>query len=379
MSVVAIVQARMGSRRLPGKVARELADRPLLRLMLDRAAGARSLDRIVVATSDREADDRVVEIAGAAGVDTVRGPEDDVLARYELVLDADPGVEHVVRLTGDCPLIDPTVIDAVVSEHLAADADYTSNTLVRTYPDGLDVEAVRGSALRDAAREGEGPATREHVTPFVYRRPERFAVRHHRGPRLLGDERWTVDTADDLVWLRRIVAAVDDPVAATWQELLTHVGERATPWTPVHLRPAVEADRERLLAWRNDPEAVATSGSGRPVERAEHDRWFAALLTGGASRLWIAERAGLPVGQVRVDVRTGIGTVSIAVDRDHRGQGLGGAMLAALERRLQADAQVVELHAFVRPDNAPSRALFAGAGYDLDAEVDGLLRYRLVR
>ena len=200
VSTLVVVQARAGSTRLPGKVLMPVGGRPMLAFMLARLESVRC-DDLVVATSTDGRDDAVAEVAAAAGVSVVRGSESDVLARFVAALDAHPA-DVVVRLTADCPLIDPAVVNEAIAVRAATGADYASNTLVRTYPDGLDVEVLTADALRAAAAEAVDPVEREHVTPFVYRRPERFRLAAVVGPEPLGDLRWTVDTADDLDRIR---------------------------------------------------------------------------------------------------------------------------------------------------------------------------------
>lgn len=226
-TTLAVVQARMGSTRLPGKVLADLGGRPVLQLMLERLARAH-VDHLVVATSDLPGDDPVADLAGRLGVDVVRGPEADVLARFLVALDRFPA-DDVVRLTADCPLADPLIVDSAIGLHRRTGGDYTSNTLERTFPDGLDVEVVRSEALRQAGAEAVDPAEREHVTPFVYRRPSRFALASLEADERLGHERWTLDTPDDLARLREIVARLDDPVCAGWHDVLVVAGVVAGP------------------------------------------------------------------------------------------------------------------------------------------------------
>src|SRR3954470_8407931 len=147
-STLCVVQARTGSTRLPGKVLADLGGRPMLRFLLDRLAPL-GVDDIVVATSTEERDDAVADLALAAGRPVVRGSEQDVLDRFVAALDTFPA-RHVVRITADCPLSDPKLIDAVVARHRETRADYTTNTLPRTFPKGLDVEVVSADALRVA-------------------------------------------------------------------------------------------------------------------------------------------------------------------------------------------------------------------------------------
>jgi spore coat polysaccharide biosynthesis protein SpsF len=158
----------------------------------------------------------------------VRGPEDEVLTRFMRVLEAYPA-DDLVRLTADCPLTDPALVTTAIGVHVGDSADYTSNTLVRTFPDGLDVEVVTTAALAEAAEEAVDHAEREHVTPFVYMRPERYRLAGFESGEDLGAERWTLDTTADLDRLRAIVAKLDDPVTAGWRDVLAVAGRQASP------------------------------------------------------------------------------------------------------------------------------------------------------
>jgi spore coat polysaccharide biosynthesis protein SpsF len=215
----------MGSTRLPGKVLADLGGRPVLAFMLARLAGL-DVDNLLVATSVAQADDAVEDLATGMGVPVVRGSEQDVLARFAMVLDSFPATD-VVRLTADCPLMDPALVVEALARHGQAGADYTSNTLVRTFPDGLDVEVVTAAALLEAARESTDPAEREHVTSFVYRRPERYRLTSFESGEDLGAERWTLDTAADLERLRAIVDRLADPVTAGWRDIVAIAGGQA--------------------------------------------------------------------------------------------------------------------------------------------------------
>ncbi|MGR4865673.1 cytidylyltransferase domain-containing protein [Caulobacter sp. LARHSG274] len=204
-----ILQARMSSSRLPGKVLADLAGAPMILRQIERLSRARRLGRIVVATSDQASDDVLAARLDKAGVPVFRGSLDDVLARFIGAMDAFGATGTVVRLTADCPLADPVVIDETVALHLASDADYTSNTPARrSYPKGLDVEVFRAEALRAAARETADPYDREHVTPFLYRRPERFKVAGLEQAADEGEVRWTVDRPDDLDFVRAVYAGL---------------------------------------------------------------------------------------------------------------------------------------------------------------------------
>lgn len=206
---IAIVQARTGSTRLPGKVLMDLHGAPMILRQLERVRRAESLNGIVVATSDDPGDDDLTRVVQEAGYDVVRGSRDDVLARFIAAIDV-RGPDAVVRITADCPLIDAHVIDQVVGAFQVSETDYLSNTMVPTYPDGLDVEVCRAEVLRDVATRSTDPDEREHVTLGIYRRPDEFQITNFVDP--TGDDhshlRWTVDTADDFAFVQRIYGAL---------------------------------------------------------------------------------------------------------------------------------------------------------------------------
>jgi len=204
--ILAILQARLNSTRLPGKVLLPLAGAPLILRMVERVRRARRIDRLVVATGDQASDDPLAQVLEDAGVDVFRGPLDDVLARFIGALDAFPA-DHVVRLTGDCPLIDPELIDATIALHLETGADYAQNRLVdRGFPKGQDVEVITARALRRASAAAMTREEREHVTWGVWNHPELYRVVRLEPPTDEGHVRWTVDRPDDYDF----VAAVYD-------------------------------------------------------------------------------------------------------------------------------------------------------------------------
>ena len=229
---VAIIQARTGSTRLPGKVLLPLLDAPLLVHVVRRVARASSVDATVVATTTMAGDDAIAELAAREGWLVSRGSEMDLLDRYLGAARAHDA-ERVIRITSDCPLIDPAVIDEVVAALESADADYASNTLEpRTFPRGLDVEAMTMAALEAADRADHDPASREHATPYLYRHPERFRLAGVRLAEDLSAHRWTVDTPEDYELVRRIYDALgrDD---FGWREALAVV--RANPgWSDLN-------------------------------------------------------------------------------------------------------------------------------------------------
>lgn len=207
--ILAVLQARMSSTRLPGKVLMPLAGAPMIVRQMERVERARAIDRLVVATSIEPADDAIAEVARREGIEVHRGPLDDVLARFVGALDRYPA-DHVVRLTADCPLADPEVIAAAIDLHLRSGADYTSNRPpTHAYPKGLDVEVITAPALRRAAAEATTPDEHEHVTWGVWNHPERYGIAWLSSPNADdGDIRWTVDRPDDYAFVATVYDAL---------------------------------------------------------------------------------------------------------------------------------------------------------------------------
>lgn len=207
MRTAAIVQARMGSTRLPGKVLEPLLGKPMLARQVERMRRARSLDGIVIATTCHAGDDSIANFAREEGLPVFRGPEHDVLSRY-VGAARTFGVENVIRITADCPLMEPTLIDEAVGIFAAGGADYVSNMIEPTYPYGLAVEVFSVRSLFEADKQAARPAEREHVTPYLYWNPSRFRLHALQMKPDLSHHRWTVDTPEDLELVRRIYGAL---------------------------------------------------------------------------------------------------------------------------------------------------------------------------
>jgi spore coat polysaccharide biosynthesis protein SpsF len=220
--VVAIVQARMDSQRLPGKVLLDLAGKPVLAWVVSRARRAKGIDEVVVATSTDLSDDAIASFCKDHSVRCVRGSQHDVLDRYILAA-RETNADVVVRLTGDCPLIDPGMLAENLQVFLRANPplDFAANRLPgdRTIPIGLDAEFCTYAALERVWKEAKLPHQREHVMPFFYENPDKFRILHITHSPNYGDLRWTVDTPEDLELMREIVSSFDDDTFS-WTEIL---------------------------------------------------------------------------------------------------------------------------------------------------------------
>lgn len=220
---VAILQARMGSTRFPGKVLADIGGRPMLGRMADRLERARTLAAIAVATTTDAEDDAVARYCDGRGLTCVRGHPTDVLDRFRLAAEQ-LSAEVIVRLTGDCPVIDPGLVDECVRTFLESEppADLVLNRLPwsRTYPIGLDTEVLSREVLETAWREATQPHQREHVVPYVYESLDRFRMIHLQAEADYGRYRWTVDTPEDLEVIRRVYQAFGGRDDFDWREIL---------------------------------------------------------------------------------------------------------------------------------------------------------------
>ena len=220
--VVAIVQARMGSTRLPGKVLMDLAGQTILERVVERLRRVPALSDIVIATTDSHRDDAIVAECNGLAVQCFRGSEEDVLDRYYgAACSASAAV--IVRVTSDCPLIDPDVTGGVIGEFLEKRPDYASNFIERYYPRGLDTEVFSFDALQTAWREATRSYERAHVTPYIFEHPGKFRLLSVPAQRDYSQHRWTVDTPEDLALVRAIYERLGNQGLFGWQDVLALV------------------------------------------------------------------------------------------------------------------------------------------------------------
>jgi len=223
MKIVAIIQARMGSTRLPGKVLMDIAGQTMLARVVNRVRRSTRIDETVIATTVSQSDEPVVAECQKLNVTCFRGSEKDVLDRYYQAALA-YNAEGVVRITSDCPLTDPGIVDLVIREFFKkVPLDYASNNLPpRTFPRGVDVEVFSWTALERAWFQDHNPAWREHVTPFLYRNPQSFRLHRVINQTDYSSMRWTVDTTEDLALVRRVFEHFGHD-GFSWKEVLNLV------------------------------------------------------------------------------------------------------------------------------------------------------------
>lgn len=257
--VVLIVQARMGSTRLPGKMMLDVAGRPAIGHVLNRVGQARCVDDIWLACSDASADDPLAVYAQSLGVSVLRGDENDVLSRFVAVAEK-TDADVVVRITGDCPMADPDIIDKAVMAFLSENVDFVSNTLTRSYPDGLDVEVFSRAALDRTNREAHDSFLRAHVTPYIHGRlKDRLPWGEFSQAQFVNDAdfshlRWTLDESDDLAFFQEMLARL--PEGYGWMDAVA------------------ELTRTPRLLYINAGHEI-NEGSSRDLEGGKNGRRFA--------------------------------------------------------------------------------------------------------
>jgi len=223
MSVICIVQARMGSTRLPGKILLKIKDKPILSYVIERLKLCKELNNIVISTTKSNRDDVVENYCIKNKLDFFRGSENDVLSRYyysALKFKAD----IIVRVTSDCPLIDFRITDNIILNHMNSKADYTSNTIIRSFPRGFDVEVFNFNILKKAFINADKMYQREHVTPYIKEKPEIFNLKNIKAKGLLNrpDIRITLDTKEDYILINKIISYFDK-IDFTAEEIINYL------------------------------------------------------------------------------------------------------------------------------------------------------------
>ena len=207
-----MIQARMGSSRLPGKVMKEVVGKPLLEHIIERINNCKNIDKVIVITSEEQENDPIRYLCNDLPIDCFSGNENDVLDRYYRasfnfnLSDED----SILRITADCPLIDPQIVDEVILKHIEGNYDYTTNTLVRTYPDGLDCEVFTVATLKDMWNKAKLKSEREHVTLYIKNNPEDYNLGNIEYTEDLSDLRWTVDEKEDFILINQIYESLYD-------------------------------------------------------------------------------------------------------------------------------------------------------------------------
>lgn len=218
--ITVIIQVRVGSQRLAKKVLRKILGKPMIWYVLKRVKRIKKIQQIVIATTIQKEDDIIVKIAKENGIAVFRGSEIDVLDRYyncAKEFNADP----IIRITSDCPLIDPFLVNELLEYYIKHDFDYVSNTIVPTYPDGLDIEIFSFKTLENAAINAKMRSEREHVSPYIKNHPKKFKLYNYKNKKDLSTYRWTVDEPRDLQFIRKIYSQMRPELIFSMKDVLS--------------------------------------------------------------------------------------------------------------------------------------------------------------
>lgn len=203
MKIEAIIQVRVGSTRLPRKVLMKINDSTLLEFQIEQLRHSKLLNNIVIATTENKEDDVIYEMAKSLGVNSFRGNETDVLDRYYCCAKYF-SIKHIVRINGDAPFIDPTIVDAVITFYKNGNFDYVSNFFKKTFPAGTEVEVFSFNTLKTTWKNAKKPSEREHVTPYIYNNPTKFRIGSVENNENVSNLHWTVDRKEDLDFVRHV-------------------------------------------------------------------------------------------------------------------------------------------------------------------------------
>jgi len=385
MNISAIIQARMGSSRLPGKVLKEINSKPMVLQVIERLKKSKKIDNIVLVIPDTKENDILESFCLENRINYFRGSEADVLSRYYGAAEKFNS-DVIVRITSDCPLIDPEVVDWVIEKHLSSGADYTSNVFKRTFPRGFDTEVFNFEVLKKAYQETKESYQREHVTPYIWQNPEIFRIESVEASAELNypEFRLTVDTEKDLELIRRIFDYLPDPGIKKVIGLLKEKPELVKLNSNVKqkdfkdsisLRRASFSDIEFLWYLRNRPETQKYSHQRKGVDFSHHIEWIMPIILGISPKiLFVIERNKKPIGQVRFDfIEKEKLKISISILKEFQGRGIGKESLSLAIKEIGKEAK--EIIAEIYEENIPSLKLFEKLGFKFKKRKDNLLTY----
>lgn len=235
MKILAIIQARMGSTRLPGKMMLTVLGKPIIQWVVERVKSAKLIDGIILATSTNDDDDVLFKWALDHAVPCFRGSNNDVLDRYYQAARLTQA-DAIVRITGDCPLMDSQIIDRIVAKYQSNGYDYVTNSQPPTYPDGLDVEIFSFTALEKAWKEAGLASEREHVTAYIWKHPEFFKIANVKHVTDLSEQRWTLDMLEDFELIKYVIEDVETHHSGFTLDNILRVIKSHPKWQKINIK-----------------------------------------------------------------------------------------------------------------------------------------------
>ncbi|MCZ8344728.1 MAG: aminotransferase class III-fold pyridoxal phosphate-dependent enzyme [Leptospira sp.] len=346
MKIIAVIQARMGSTRLPNKVMKQVNGVPLIELLIKRLSGAKLVNQIMLATSTDDKNIPLVNHVRSLGYDVFQGSENDVLSRYyHAVKDIKP--DAIVRITGDCPLVDPKIVDQIIETFLEKKVDYASNTIKPTYPDGIDVSMASFQALERAFKEATSEFDREHIMPYI-RNPEKFKLANVEYKEDYSKERWTVDEPEDFEVIQNVFNHFHPRIDFSWLEVLQLLKDRPELFAAnrkfMRNEGSVMGNGQKL--WRRAKQVIP-GGNMLLSKRAEMflpEQWPAYFTKAKGSKVWDLD------GKEYTDMLFAVGTSTLGYGNEEVDSAVAKAVTDGTMSSLNCPEEVylaeklIELH-----------------------------------
>ena len=382
MKTIAIIQARMQSSRLPGKVLLELNGKPVLGNIFDRVSKCKNINNIVIATSIEKSDDEIEAFCKKENIDCFRGSQNNVLERFYLC-SFKYGADVIVRLTGDNALVDPDILNEGLGYFYDVFPDYLFYK--RRLPLGMAVEIFRKEALEKAYYETDDIECKEHVTPYMRRNPQAFQTINYEDTTDMdySDIRFTIDSELDFEFVGNLYRCFNNntfSLGETLQVLEDHpewrainagvVQKRVTYHAGTYLREAVLKDCKMLLEWANDPVVRKNSFSVNQITREDHEIWFDNILKDPNEKLLIFMDEDVPIGQVRLECRDGRGLIHYSIVSRYRGKGFGNEIIKEIIDYAKKNCDEISvLLARVKEENLRSKKVFLANGFSKEEDI----------
>lgn len=384
--IAIIIQARLAAKRLPGKVLKKINGKPLLEILISRLRYCKTVKNIIIATTENPKDKKIVALAKKLKIPVFWGSENDVLDRYYRAASKFKA-KDIVRITGDCPLIDPAIIDKVVSVYKKnkKDIDYVSNVHPPTFPDGMDVEVFSFEALRKSWKKATLRSEREHVTSYIVNHPKIFRTKNVSYKKNFSNLRLTIDNKEDLILAKNLFNILKNNKRFGLEDILNiwrtnpniffinqhyrrnegYIKSLETDLNNLNIRKATYKDLKFIFDLRNEEMVRLKSFNNKPICLKEHRQWFKKNLTDNSSIIYIIDIKNLPIAQVRFDfIKEKEAEINIAVIKDFRNKGYGTEVLKKSSNNfLEEFPQIKTIYAFIKPDNKASLRSFEKAGF----------------
>ncbi|SFC60817.1 GNAT family N-acetyltransferase [Clostridium uliginosum] len=391
MKVVCIIQARVGSTRLPGKVLKQICGKTVLEHDIERLKKVRNIDEIVIATTLLEKDNAIVDECERLGVSYFRGSEQDVLSRYYYAAKENKA-DVVVRVTSDCPLTDSKVSEKIIDSYLDNKEiyDYVSNTIERTYPRGLDTEVFSFNALERAFNEAISTRDREHVTPYIWDNNTIFNIFQYKNKEDYSNLRWTLDTEEDYKLISIIYKYFCDKEYFCMEDIIALMKEKPElEKINIDIEQKkidddlilINANKEHcklIYEWRNDKEVRKNSFDTAKISYEEHVEWYAKKLNDSNCKIYLLANSNKNIGVVRLELKDGENTINYNIEKNSRGKGYGYKILLELEKELIKNQKTMKLTAYVKSENIFSLKIFNKLNYEIIKREENIIKLQKV-